>query len=161
MLAGSFASSLHGIPRATRDLDIVIDATPASLDRLLGILADQKVYVAPDAAREELRRGGQFNVVDQETAWKADLIFRKDRPFSRIEFERRTSAMLLGYPVSVATAEDTVLAKLEWAKLGHSEQQLADVRGILEVSNDLDRAYIERWVDVLGVRSLWELALPT
>lgn len=50
-----------------------------------------------------------------------------------------------------------MLAKLEWAKLGQSERQLRDVRGILEVKGDaLDRAYIDRWLDVLDVRALWE-----
>jgi hypothetical protein len=56
----------------------------------------------------------------------------------------------------VATAEDTILAKLEWAKLGGSDRQLDDVSGILDVrGNELDLAYIEHWLDELGVRELW------
>ena len=65
-------------------------------------------------------------------------------------------ATVLGIDLLVATAEDTVLAKLEWAKRGESERQLRDVRGILDVKGEsLDRAYIERWLDDLGVRELW------
>jgi hypothetical protein len=157
MLAGSFASGIHGTPRSTQDLDIVIDPTFDSLDRFLEALAGDDVYLDVDVAREEFKRRGQFNVIDTGTFWKADLIFRKARPFSRSELDRRIHATVLGIGVFVATAEDTVLAKLEWAKLGESERQLRDVSGILEVKRaSLDMAYVERWLDELGVRELWD-----
>jgi hypothetical protein len=156
MLAGSFASSHHGAPRATRDIDIVVDPTFDSLDRFLEGLRDDDTYVDADIAHEEFKRRGQFNVIDGATAWKVDVIFRKARPFSREELSRRIPVVVLGVPVFVATAEDTVLAKLEWAKLGESEQQLRDVRSLLDaLGESLDHAYIERWLDDLGVRELW------
>jgi hypothetical protein len=157
MLAGSFASSIHGTPRSTQDIGLVIDPTFASLDRFLELLGTDSLYVDADVARSELRRRGQFNVIDGTTFWKADLMFRKNRPFSLSELERRVPAKVLGVDVSVATAEDTVLAKLEWAELGESERQLRDVEGILKVKGpSLDRAYVERWVDGLGVREQWD-----
>jgi hypothetical protein len=157
MLAGSFASSMHGAPRATQDIDLVIDPSFESLDRLLGLLSSDRLYVDADVARDEFRRRGQFNVIDLETGWKADLIFRKARRFSRSELERKVTLTVLGLSVPVASAEDTILAKLEWAKLGQSERQLRDVRGILDVCKGaLDRDYIERWLDDLGVRELWQ-----
>jgi hypothetical protein len=161
MLVGSFASSMHGIPRATRGLDFVIDPTMELLDRLLEHLAREQFYFDANVARAELQRRAQFNVIDIATSWKADLIFRKERAFSRAELERRTPVTLLGVPLFVATAEDTLLAKLEWAKLGPSERQLDDVRRIFETQVDaLDLAYVENWVDALGVRELWELVKP-
>jgi hypothetical protein len=157
MLAGSFASSIHGSPRSTQDIDIVIDPTFQSLDRLLALLAVGDDYVDADVARDEFKRRGQFNVIDGATSWKADLIFRKARPFSRAELDRRAPAEVLGVSAFVASAEDTILAKLEWSKLGESERQLRDVQGIIEVQGDaLDRTYIERWLDDLAVRDLWE-----
>jgi hypothetical protein len=150
------ASSLHGAPRATQDIDIVIDPTFESLDRLLSLLSGHDVYVDADTARQELRTRGQFNVIDMGTGWKADLIFRKARAFSLAELARRAPVTILGVHVFAASAEDTVLAKLEWAKLGESERQLRDVRGIVDVKGEtLDRSYIERWLDDLGVRELW------
>jgi hypothetical protein len=157
MLAGSFASGIHGTPRSTQDFDIVIDPSFDSLDHFLEALAGDDIYLDADVAREEFKRRGQFNAIDTATFWKADLIFRKARPFSRSELDRRVPVKVLGIDVFVATAEDTILAKLEWAKLGESERQLRDVRGILEVNGEsLDRAYVERWLDELGVRDLWE-----
>ena len=77
------------------------------------------------------------------------MILCKRRAFSRSEFERRERASIDGTAVSIATAEDTIIAKLEWAKL-------RDVRGILELRSDgLDRAYIETWVRELGLQEQW------
>jgi len=156
MLAGSFASSHHGAPRATQDIDIVADPTFGSLDRFLEALKGDDIYFDPDVARDEFKRRGQFNVIDGSTAWKVDFIFCKPRPFSKEEMSRRVPAVVLGVNVFVATAEDTVLAKLEWAKLGESERQLRDVQALVEAKGEsLDHAYIERWLDDVGVRELW------
>jgi len=158
MLTGSFESSLHGSPRATQDVDVVIDPTLESLDRLLSVLDTGEVHVDADVAREEFRRRGQFNVIDLGTGWKADLIFRKARPFSRSELDRLAPFTVLGIRVFTASAEDTVLSKLGSGRSsGESERQVRDVRGILDVKGEsLDRDYIERWLDALGVRELWE-----
>ena len=156
MLAGSFASSHHGAPRATQDIDIVVDPTFDSLDHFLEALAGDDIYFDSDVARDELKRRSQFNVIDGATAWKVDIIFRKARPFSREEMSRRVRATVLGVDVFIATAEDTVLAKLEWSKLGESERQLRDVRAVIKTKGAaLDLAYVERWLDELGVRELW------
>ena len=73
MLAGSFASSVHGAPRTTRDIDLVIAPTLESLERLLTLLAGEDFYFDVSVAREEFARRGQFNVIDSATAWKAML----------------------------------------------------------------------------------------
>jgi hypothetical protein len=158
MVAGSMASSVHGRPRTTHDADIVIDPAPDALDRLVGELSSAQFYVDLDTARVALRERRQFNVIDTTSGFKLDLIMRKDRPFSREEFARRRPAVLGQATVDVATAEDTILSKLEWAaKGGGSERQLADVRGILDVKGAaLDHAYIRRWATALGVLDLWE-----
>lgn len=158
MVAGSLASSFHGRPRTTHDADIVIDPAPETLDRLVAELSAAHLYVDLTTAREALRVRRQFNVIDAASAFKLDLIVRKDRPFSRAEFARRQPAELAGIRVALATAEDTVVSKLEWAKKGGgSERQLADIAGIIGVKgHELDREYIERWASALGVLDLWE-----
>lgn len=158
MIAGSVASSFHGRPRATHDADIVIDPDPEALERLVQELSAAGFYADPNSAREALRRRSPFNVIDTASAFKLDLIIRKDRPFSHAEFARRQRADLPeAKQVALATPEDTILSKLEWAKKGGgSERQLADVRGILDVrGEDLDREYIERWARDLAVLELW------
>jgi hypothetical protein len=70
---------------------------------------------------------------------------------------RRIEGDLLGARVFVASPEDTVISKLEWAKQGGGSQlQLRDVSGILQLrGNELDIAYIERWVAELDLGELW------
>jgi hypothetical protein len=64
---------------------------------------------------------------------------------------------LLGARVFVASPEDTIIAKLEWAKQGGGSQlQLRDVSGILQLTGgDLDISYVERWVTELDLHDLW------
>jgi len=156
MVAGSFASTFHGVARATQDLDLVIDPTTAALDTLLASLDPDAYYVDLDTARDALRRRSQFNVIDMATGWKAALIIRKARPFSVEEFACRQPAELLGTHTYVATAEDSIVAKLEWAKQSDSTRQLRDVAGIVAIRGDsLDLAYIEGWVHALTLEAEW------
>lgn len=159
MIAGSFASSLHGLARTTADIDLVVDPTPASLERLLASLDLDRFYVDAGAARRALGSRDQFNVVDTTNGWKVDLIIRKDRAFSVAEFGRRTPTTIIGVPTFVATAEDTVLAKLEWPRLGGSERQQRDVVEILRIQGAaIDHDHLETWAEALGVTDLLEIA---
>lgn len=155
MVAGSLASSMHGEARSTADIDLVIDPPPGKLERLLRALDSERWYVNAESAHRAVGQRGQFNVIDTTSQWKIDLMVRKDRPFSRSEFSRRTPATIGGSVVFVATAEDTVLAKLEWAKSGGSDRQLRDVVGILAArAGGLDDAYLDLWAPELGVTDL-------
>lgn len=159
MLTGSFASSYHGIPRATQDIDLVIAPERAQLRALARLLPAPEFYMDETTALEAFDSEGQFNVVDLATGWKADLIMRRSRAFSRTEFDRRTAVDLEGMRVAIATAEDVILAKLEWAKLGESARQIEDAAGILRArARELDTGYMERWVEDLGVEREWAAA---
>ncbi len=156
MLTGSFASGFHGAPRATQDIDIVISPTLGSLNRLLRLLPDDKYYVSRDAALDAYSRESLFNVVDFASGWKIDLICRKARAFSVTEFERRSLHILGGLGVFVASAEDVVLAKLEWAKLAHSGRQIEDAASVLRIQGTkLNTSYINQWVAQLGLDEEW------
>jgi hypothetical protein len=157
MVTGSLASSFHGRPRATHDADIVVDPSVQQLDRLVGALASEGFYVDSERARDALRRRRQFNVIDIESTAKIDLIVVKDRPFSREELARRRVVEIAsGLRLCVASPEDTLLSKLEWARAGGSERQLEDAAGVAAAQHSLDRAYIERWARELGVLDAWQ-----
>ncbi len=81
MVAGSVASSHHGRPRATNDADVVIDPTSDALEALVAGLRADGYYVDPQIALA-LSARRLFNVIDPESAFKVDLIIRKDRPFA-------------------------------------------------------------------------------
>ena len=159
MLTGSFASSVHGVPRATHDVDVVIAPTREQLLALLDQFPDTEYYVSRDAALDALARRSQFNVVDFTSGWKIDLIVRKARDFSREEFDRRRAMDLDGVRLDVASPEDVLIAKLEWAKQCASERQLDDAAGVIRSQGEkLDIAYVERWVQALGLDDEWQRA---
>jgi hypothetical protein len=156
MVTGSLASSFHGEPRATNDLDIVIDPTPATLHLLVAGLQAGDFSVDAEAAGVALAVRSQFNAIGPD-AWKVDFIIRKDRPFSREEFGRRQPADLLGTAAFIASAEDMVVAKIEWAAATDSDRQLRDVAAMMEVGRGtLDLDYIEKWIAALEIRETWE-----
>lgn len=156
MLTGSFAAAYHGRPRATQDIDLVIAPSANQIRNLFRDLPAGEYYADERTALEALRHESQFNLIDLATGWKIDLICRKSRAFSRSEFERRVQVDFEGIPLFVAAAEDVILSKLEWAKLGGSLRQLEDVAGLLQVRGDeLDRAYVERWVAALDLDREW------
>ena len=162
MVVGSFASTAHGEPRSTHDLDLVIDPSVEQLEQLLGMLDPDHFYVDADVARDAFRRRSMFNVIEIQTAWKLDLIIRKTRTFSIEELRRRQQIEILGVAVSTATAEDTIIAKLEWAKQGASDRQIEDVAGILRVCGaSLDTDYVEQWVQKLDLAEQWQRARAT
>ena len=159
MLTGSYASSLHGTPRATQDVDLVVAPTRSQLAALLKLLPEAEYYVSQDAAFDSLKHRGQFNVIDFATGWKIDFIIVKDRDFSREEFQRRRVQDLDGLAFAVATPEDVIIAKLEWAKLGESDRQIEDAAGIIRLQGEqLDTTYVERWIAELGLEAQWERA---
>lgn len=159
MITGSTAAGWHGAPRTTLDVDLVIDPTREQLDRLLVSLRRPGLYVPDQAAHEALARQEMFNVIDTPTGFKADLIVRKSRPFSRTEFQRRIPVELAGIPTFVATLEDVIVAKLEWASMGSSARQLDDVAALLDIAGvELDREYIGEWTGQLGLAAEWDAA---
>ena len=156
MLTGSFASAYYGPLRSTQDIDLVIAATPTQLRVFVEALPADEYYADLDAALEALRRESMFNIIEQKSGWKIDLIIRKSRSFSQEEFGRRQRLHVQGVSLFVASAEDVVIAKLEWAKLAESLRQIEDAAGILRIRRgSLDLAYLEKWIPQLALTKEW------
>lgn len=159
MVTGSFASSTHGEPRASKDIDIVIAPTRDQLIDLIRHFPDDQYYAMEEDALEAFANRSMFNIIDFVSGWKVDLIVKKMRPFSDEEFGRRKEVELAGLRLSVATAEDVLISKLEWAKAGESQRQLEDAAGIIRVQGqNLDVEYVERWIRELGLSEQWVAA---
>lgn len=157
MMAGSFVSSYFGAPRTTADIDFVVAATPDQIQKFLALLPQSDYYFDVDTAIDAARRHDMFNVLDTATGWKIDFIFQKQTAFGREELMRRVPGVIDGVQVFVATPEDVIIAKLNWAKMGGSLRQIEDVAGVLRVRGKaIDRPYIERWVKNLDLGSQWK-----
>jgi hypothetical protein len=157
MLTGSFASAYYGVPRSTQDIDLVIAGTTAQLRKFVEGLPSNKYYADTETALEAHQRESMFNVIDLASGWKIDMIIRKSREFSQEEFKRRRQVNLQGVQLFVASAEDVIISKLEWAKRAQSQRQIEDAAGIMKMQSDsLDRSYIEKWVRELNLTQEWD-----
>jgi hypothetical protein len=157
MLTGSVASSAHGIPRSTRDLDIVIAPTRAQLLALMQEFPNDRYYADEQQALNALAKTSQFNIIDFATGWKTDFIIAENSAYARSALARRLLIDVAGTKVYVAAPEDVLIAKLRWAKLGGSNRQLEDAAGIVAMQGEkLDVSYVERWVKELQLQEQWD-----
>jgi hypothetical protein len=143
MLVGSVASSAHGNPRSTYDLDIVIAPTAMQLSSVVSEF-QKDLYADVASAEQAMANRSMFNVIDFKKGLKADLILLKDREFGKVEFGRRQKVEVFGSYAWVASAEDVILSKLEWSKLGDSERQYRDAMQVAATQHlTLDLNYFE------------------
>lgn len=157
MLTGSLASSLQGEPRSTHDIDVVVNLQPSNVDALLAAFPAPRFYVSAESVLDAIDRAGMFNLLDIDSGEKVDFWMLTDEPFDQSRFGRRRESSFAGLTVSVSAPEDTILAKLRWAKLsGGSEKQFGDALHVFETQGStLDLNYLNHWVIELDVRDLW------
>lgn len=161
-LTGSFASSLHGIPRATNDADLVVEMTEREIPLVFNHFRNE-FYVSMDAIREAVIRQRSFNLIHLMTMFKIDIFVIQ--PKSLPEMERRQAIALSDVAdaeIYVAAPEDVIVRKLMWYKLGNevSAQQWQDVLGILRVRcNELDYELLMKTARHHAVASLLEKAI--
>jgi hypothetical protein len=159
LLGGSLAVSFHGIPRATRDADLVAGLESRQVHALAAALKDQ-FYLDEERMLDGVRRRSSFNLIHFATGLKVDIFVPGDEAFARSEMSRRRSVTLpteTDLSLQVASPEDLVIQKLRWFRLGGevSEQQWNDLLGVLKVQgNKLDAEYLDRWAAELGLSGL-------
>lgn len=164
VIGGSVASTAHGLIRTTMDVDVVADLKPQHVSAFISALSGQ-FYVDEPTARRAIARRGSFNLIHLETMVKVDLFLPGDRAFDRQQLARRIAERVApdsDETLWILTAEDVILAKLDWFRAGGeaSERQWRDVLGVVKTQGgELDTAYLRRWAGELSVSDLLERAL--
>lgn len=156
-VGGSVSSSMHGIARFTRDVDILVDMGTAQVNDFLDALGGGFAADA-DHIKEAFRIGRPANIIHIESVYKFDLFPVSSIGFRQAEIRRSVmrQSSLFGDLIefAVVSAEDTILAKLDWIRQsgGGSEKQLNDILGVIAVQGDkLDRAYMAATAAELGL----------
>ena len=164
VIGGSMASIIHGVLRTTMDVDIVADMRSEHVTPFVRGLQDA-FYVDEQSVRQAIQRRQSFNLIHLDTLFKVDIFIPRERPFDQQQLRRRMAEQVganRGEQIWVLSAEDVVLAKLEWFRMGGevSERQWRDILGVLRTQQSaLDKDYLRQWAQVLSVADLMEQAL--
>ena len=163
LVGGSVASSLHGIPRATQDIDLVADLDTSHIAPLVDAL-QAEFYIDADMIRDAIRRRAAFNLIHLATMTKVDIFILGRDLLSTAEMSRRLHIEIdeQGHHLPLASPEDIILQKLDWYRRGEhiSERQWRDVLGVLKVrGQDLDLAYLREQATAAGLAELLDSAL--
>ena len=163
LVGGSLASSLHGIPRATQDVDLVLEISQDDVAAFVNSLRDD-FYLDEEAIRDAIDRRTSFNLIDLRSYFKADVFVARDDEPGRLQMARSHRYSLgdePGQELVVASPEDVIAQKLYWFQLGDrvSERQWQDALGVLKVAGTrLDLEYLRRVSTMLGVAELLAVA---
>jgi hypothetical protein len=164
LIGGSMASALYGVARSTMDADLVADLSQKKVDALVEAL-NTDFYIDAEMIRDAIRYHSSFNMIHLNSMFKVDVFIKQDRPFDHAQFQRRVEYLIipnLQLRAFIATAEDIILAKLEWYHLGGkvSDRQWRDILGVLKVqAGRLDLDYLHQMAAELGITTLLQKAL--
>ncbi len=163
LVGGSLASSLHGVPRATQDVDLVADIKIFQIPMLVAAL-ESAFYADAEMMREAIQRRASFNLIHLATMLKIDVFIPKNDPLSQTEMARRQPYRMDDRPeirLFLASVEDTIARKLQWFRLGGetSERQWRDMLGVIEVQQKhLEFDYLSDAAEQCGVTDLLQRA---
>ncbi|MGD9645751.1 MAG: hypothetical protein AB7U73_08565 [Pirellulales bacterium] len=158
MLTGSLATSLQGAPRATHDIDLVVELPANRIDDLAAEFPAPQFYLDTHAMREAVTRRTMFNLLDTAEGDKVDFWLLTDDAFDRSRFARRQHVPFDDASIAVSTPEDSILMKLRWVNLsGGSEKHFGDALRVFQLLQPvLDLVYLDEWAHALNVAALWQ-----
>jgi hypothetical protein len=164
VVVGSLASSMHGMYRATADVDIVVNLNLTQLKPLVKNLED-RFYVDEKVATEAVARRHSFNLIHFDSVFKVDIFVPKPGDFGWQQLEHRQLTALTENEeprAYISSPEDMIVAKLLWYRAGNetSTVQWKDTMGILAARRlSIDLNYLNEWANRFHVGDLLKRAL--
>jgi hypothetical protein len=162
LIGGAIAEWAWGEPRATQDLDLVINLPVKSVGKFSKELEKRNMLVPADIILEAMmedRADIPLNAIHMYSGLKADLyLMREGDRLREIAFQRR---LLVDYglpigEVYVHSPEDLILYKLIYLGLSSQPKHARDIVAILRAKKgNLDLGYIQEWVSQFGLNALW------
>ena len=163
VVGGSLASSISGEPRATLDVDVIVELNEDQVAAVVAALGED-FYADSDGIRQAIRENSSANLIHLETSIKVDLFMMGGSPIDGEQMDRRLRFKVAEDPdqyLFVYTPEDILLQKLRWYQMGNevSDQHWRDIMGIVVVQGEkLDVVYLRRSAQALAVSDLLQRA---
>ncbi|MCX6855178.1 MAG: hypothetical protein NTV80_09750 [Verrucomicrobia bacterium] len=157
MVVGGLSSNAYGIPRATKDADIVLAVDAKTLFETVEKLGPD--FAIDDQGTFEMVTGTmRYHLRVPAIAFEVELFMLSTDPHDQARFERKRQifSSQIGCEIIVPTAEDVIIMKLRWAKIAKRGKDSEDVRDVIAVQGDevLDWDYIHHWTGLHGTRVL-------
>lgn len=159
-LGGSIASTVYGEPRFTQDVDIILRLSPWKVSKLANEF-EGEFYLSLPTLQEAASQGTTANLIHLATNFKIDLMFSRETPFEISAFERRVKHQVTDLEFYFCTAEDIILAKLDWHRKSSQmlDRQLRDIQTVMMVQQSLDLDYLRTWARHQGTLTQLESSL--
>lgn len=162
LIGGAVAAWAWGEPRATRDLDLVIQIPKGAEAKLSEELAKRNMLLPEDIIQDRLkdRRGDDhLNAIHTTSGYKADLYLVREGDLFRNEAFRRRVLVDLGPGLGelyLHTPEDLIVYKLLYYNVSQQTKHISDIASIVQTMGDtLDTHYIQKWVAEKELQALW------
>lgn len=156
MITGAWSVIFYGRPRASHDIDFVVELYPTDIERVLKAIDTLPLIysVQKEAVREGIENKALFQILHRPTLLHIDVWLLTKRLFDQSRFRRKKFVTILGKRTAIASAEDTILQKLLWNKDAHLEKHRIDAAFVYQIQNkQLDKTYLKTWAKKLGVTS--------
>jgi hypothetical protein len=150
MVSGSIALNIYGIPRMTRDIDIVIELSENRIEEFTNLFPDS--YFDKNTIKSEIKKQGMFNIIDHSTGFKIDFIIRKETEYFTFAFQRRKRIKELDTELWVISLDDLIIAKIIWIQQLKSEKQIFDIENLLQ-NPERNIVYIKSWCSKLNLQT--------
>ncbi len=164
LVTGSVAATLYGEPRATHDIDLVVELSEAGRHALPRAFPESKFYQPPPEVVlvESNREGrGHFNIIHHASGLKADIYLVGGDELHAWAFDNARSYSIEKLEVRVAPPEYVIVRKLEFYREGGSQKHLRDIHSMLKISAEqIDMPTLENRVQERGLGELLKKALP-
>lgn len=158
LLTGSFAVSYYGYPRATHDIDFIIEIADEKSNTIVRVIRSLKknFTFASNVDQESITTPTLFNLYHGVTGIKIDFWVVDKKEFFE-KYSRRQIMTIDNQDISLVSPEDLILNKLKWCKEVFSEKHLSDCIGIWKIQNKkLDLKYLTQKVKEYDVSTLYE-----
>jgi hypothetical protein len=161
LLTGSFAVSSYGYPRATHDIDFVLEIEESAKKQLIRAISSLPSTYVQDITELNTERLTFYTIYHTETTTKVDLWFIADHEFEA-NVKRKRYLTIDELEIPLVSPEDLILKKLEWCKEVMSERHMRDCVGMWKVQKGkLDEAYLFEQAKTLGVEKLLKEVIET
>lgn len=152
MITGAWSAIFYGRPRASHDIDFVVELPKKDLARILEVFkklpADFLIQL--ETIEEAIGQESMFNVLHLPTMLKIDFWILTNDQFDKLRFKRRKRVKILGQSMAITTAEDTIIQKLKWYRMGKIEKHIVDAAFVYQIQKkNLDKKYLNFWIEKL------------